>query len=272
MSGRWSIGRAAGFRSRPVKPLAAGASAMQRLLRAVAAGRVTPREAFERLRALPYEHLGVARLDTHRVVRRGFPEVVLCEGKQPAHVERIVEAMLHRRGTVLLTRVSPALCRRLMVRFPQLQFDDVARLMWWKPSAAARRRPKAVIPVVTAGTADVPVAEEAAVTLQVMGHQPERIYDVGVAGVHRLLHVLPRLRRARVVVVAAGMDGALPSVVSGLVAGPVVAVPTSVGYGANLRGLSALLAMLNSCSPGVAVVNIDNGFGAGYLAATIAAG
>ena len=243
---------------------------IRHLLRAVAAGRVGPRDAFERLRAFPYEHLGVARLDTHRAARRGFPEVVLCEGKRPEDVERIVAAMLRRSDTLLLTRVTASLRQRLAERFPQLHADDAARVMWWHPRSVARRHRRGTIPVVTAGTADVPVAEEAAVTLQVMGYRPERIYDVGVAGVHRLLEVLPRLRRARVLVVAAGMDGALPSVVSGLVAKPVIAVPTSIGYGASLRGLSALLAMLNSCSPGVAVVNIDNGFGAGYLAAIIA--
>ncbi len=244
--------------------------ALQRLLRSVAAGRVGAREAFERLRAFPYERLGIARLDTHRLVRRGFPEVVLCEGKRPEHVERIVHAMLRRRETLLLTRTSATLRRRLAARFPQLRSDETSRLMWWCRRPAGRGRRRWTIPVVTAGTADVTVAEEAAVTLEVLGYRPERVYDVGVAGVHRLLHVLPRLRRAKVLIVAAGMDGALPSVVSGLVRAPVIAVPTSVGYGANLRGLSALLTMLNSCSPGVAVVNIDNGFGAGYLAALVA--
>lgn len=242
---------------------------LQRLLRAVAAGRLSPRAAVQRLRAFPFEPLGVARLDTHRALRRGFPEVVLCEGKRPEHVERIVEAFLRRRETVLVTRVPEAVRQRLAERFPQLRGDAVARLMWWRPRPG-RGRTRRAIPVVTAGTADVAVAEEAAVTLQVLGCRPERLYDVGVAGVHRLLHILPRLRRARVVLVVAGMDGVLPSVVSGLIGRPVIAVPTSIGYGANLRGLSALLTMLNSCSPGIAVVNIDNGFGAAYLAALIA--
>lgn len=223
-------------------------------------------EALARLREFPTADLGFARLDLHRELRSGFPEVVFCEGKEPEQVAAIFARLVDSGGSVLATRVPPELAARLVERHPEAVHHPQARIV------AVPRSPRRTIGkilVVTAGTADIPVAEEAAVTAETMGHRVERLYDVGVAGLHRLLAQQKRLYEARVVVVAAGMDGALASVVAGLVDKPVVAVPTSVGYGASFRGLAALLSMLNACAAGVAVVNIDNGFGAGWLAGKI---
>src|SRR5438309_2001395 len=198
----------------------------------------------EALRDLPYEDLGFAKVDSHRDLRRGFPEVVLCLGKTPSRIVEIVRHMSRNHNLVLATRASAPIAKRL--------------------KDALTGTP--VVYHVTAGTSDIPVAEEAAVTSELMGSKVTRLYDVGVAGVHRVLDRRDLLRKAKVIVVVAGMEGALPSVVAGLVDVPVIAVPTSVGYGASFDGMAALLGMMNSCAPGVAVVNIDNGFGAGYLA------
>ena len=219
------------------------------------------------LRDLPYQDLGFAKIDHHRSIRRGFPEVVLGEGKSPEQVASIGEALLQRSDRLLVTRASPEAFSTLSRSVPDAIYDETARAIVVDRRKSRRRIPGLL--VVCAGTADVPVACEAIVTAELMDCEVQRLFDVGVAGVHRLLDHLPTIHKARVIVVVAGMEGALPSVVGGLVRVPVIAVPTSVGYGASFQGLSALLAMLNSCAPGVAVVNIDNGFGAGYVAALI---
>lgn len=237
------------------------------LLLAVREGRVTPEEAVESLRTLPYEDLGFARVDHHRALRRGFPEVVYGGGKTPEQVAAIVERIAGRGQNVLVTRAAPDVHRQVAALRPEARYHEAARCL-----TVAVRPPPALagrVAVVCAGTSDTPVAEEAAVTAEFHGATVDRIYDVGIAGLHRLLDQAEIIRRARVVIVAAGMEGALPSVVAGLVEAPLIALPTSVGYGASFQGLAALLAMLNSCASGVAVVNIDNGFGAGYMACCI---
>lgn len=239
-----------------------------RLLRQVREGKVSIADAVERLRSLPFEDLGFAKVDHHRALRTGFPEVIYCSGKTPEQVVAIAQRIRARGHIVLATRCSEAVCEALSEAFPEAAHHHQARItVVGKPRRPSpRAKPVAVL---TAGTADVPVAEEAAVTAETLGCRVERVYDVGVAGIHRLLGHLDLLNRARVIVVVAGMEGALPSVVGGLVSVPVIAVPTSVGYGASFEGLSALLTMLNSCAAGIAVVNIDNGFGAGYFAALL---
>lgn len=212
----------------------------------------------------PYEELGWAKLDTHRLSRRGLPEVIFAEGKSPQQLKQIIRRLLLRKHPILLTRLSAAHFEAIRTSCPALAYHPVARIAFQPPPNA--RRLKGLVAVLTGGTSDIPVAEEAALTLEWLGSRPVKLYDVGVAGVHRLLSHLALLRRARVIVVAAGMEGALASVVGGLVACPVVAVPTSVGYGASFQGIAPLLTMMNSCAPGVGVVNIDNGFGAGMLA------
>jgi hypothetical protein len=246
-------------------------AALERLLGDVRDGAVTPAQALERLRDLPYEDLGFAKVDHHRALRRGFPEVVFGAGKTAAQVEAIVGRIAERGQGVLVTRTMPDVHDRLRERFPAARFHADARCLTVPGTAEPALLPGRAA-VVCAGTSDVPVAEEAALTLEFHGAAVERVYDVGVAGLHRLLDRTPALRECHVIVVAAGMEGALPSVVGGLVDAPVIAVPTSIGYGASFQGLAALLAMLNSCASGVGVVNIDNGFGAGYLAALILRG
>lgn len=236
------------------------------LLEGVRAGTVSVVEAEGVLRRKPFEDLGYARLDTHRRLRSGFPEVVFCQGKADEHLVRIFETLHRANGEVLGTRATAEQYELVRKILPNAKFDPISRtIRCEKPEKPRRGR----IVVCTAGTADLPVAEEAACTAEFFGRNVERLYDVGVSGLHRLLARLETLQSARCIVVAAGMEGALASVVGGLVACPVVAVPTSVGYGASFGGLSALLTMLNSCANGVAVVNIDNGYGAGYLAAQI---
>ena len=214
------------------------------------------------------EDLGFALVDHARTARAGFPEVVYGDGKSPQQIAEIAEAVLGRSGVVLATRIDEGTFVEISRRIPDAQYNGLARLTW-----ADRRPPLDLAPgvvVASAGTSDLAVSEEAVVTARLMGCEVSQLKDVGVAGLHRLVKRLPALREARVVVAVAGMEGALPSVVAGLISAPVIAVPTSVGYGASYGGIAALLAMLNSCAPGVAVVNIDNGFGAGYMAATIA--
>ncbi len=211
--------------------------------------------------------MGFANLDTDRNKRRGFPEVIYAPGKSDRQLRAIAKKIILSRQTLLVTRLKEESFVFLKESFPALKYNPQARIAYLRLKDP--HPPKGLAVVVSAGTSDIPVAEEASCVLEIMGNKVKRLYDVGVAGVHRLMDKRHILRRAKVIVVAAGMEGALPSVVSGLVAVPVIAVPTSVGYGANLKGLSALLTMLNSCSPGIAVVNIDNGFGAGYLAAMI---
>ncbi len=236
---------------------------LKRLLRNLQSGTVGLAAAVERLRTLPYEDLGFASVDHHRSIRQGFPEVVFCEGKTRAQIVAIARDLLKKGGPLLATRVEPDVAAALGRLDRRAVYHDLARVV-----VIQRRKPelRGDILVVTAGTADIPVAEEAKVTAEVMGSRVESLYDVGVAGIHRVLGQQDRLLRARVLVVVAGMDGVLPSVVGGLVDRPVVAVPTSRGYGASFGGLAALLTMLNSCASGVGVMNIDNGFGAGCLA------
>ncbi len=238
------------------------------LLRKVRTGKVSIEDAIGKLRALPYEDLGYAKIDHHRALRTGFPEVIYCAGKTTPQIVEIAKRIVARHHVALCTRCAPEVYAAAAEALPDVVYYDVARIMvvGKPPRISGTAKP---IAVVTAGTADVPVAEEAAITAETMGCRVERIYDVGVAGLHRLLRHSERLQQAEVIVVVAGMEGALASVVGGLVSAPVVAVPTSVGYGASFQGLAALLTMLNSCASGVTVVNIDNGFGAGYFAALL---
>jgi NCAIR mutase (PurE)-related protein len=238
------------------------------LLEQVRSGQMDVDAALGELRSLPFENLdGFATLDHHRSLRNGFPEVVFGQGKQPGQVVSIVRRLSERNDKVLVTRVDQSMADEIRAELPELTYHPLPRLLVLDHSTTTEKHPGVL--VVTAGTADMPVAEEAVITSELMGNAVERMFDVGVAGIHRLLSQTERLWRANVVVVVAGMDGALPSVVGGLISAPVIAVPTSVGYGASFNGLSALLTMLNSCATGVAVVNIDNGFGAGYLASII---
>jgi pyridinium-3,5-biscarboxylic acid mononucleotide synthase len=243
------------------------AEQLQALLADVAAGRLTPTRALERLRHLPFEDLAFARIDHHRELRQGHPEVVFCEGKTPEQILLICERLQAASGSFLGTRASEAVASLLQKRFPAMEWNQLARTVHLRGT----RLPKVegTILVVSAGTSDLPVAEEAAVVADAFGHQVDRLIDVGVAGLHRLLAANDQLNRARVVIVVAGMEGALPSVVGGMISAPVIAVPTSVGYGASFGGLAALLGMLNSCAAGVTVVNIDNGFGAAAAASRI---
>ncbi|MBI4282310.1 MAG: nickel pincer cofactor biosynthesis protein LarB [Chloroflexi bacterium] len=240
---------------------------LEELLLQVQRGQLGVRGALDRLRILPFEDLGFAKIDHHRALRKGFPEVVYAPGKSLEQLAQIAQRMAETSSRVLITRADPETYARIREVLPEAQYNELARAIVLKRGNQAPPVPGVLI--VAAGTADLPVAEEAAVTAELMGNEVERIWDVGIAGVHRLLEHLPLLQKARVVVAVAGMEGALPSLVGGLVAAPVIAVPTSVGYGASFQGLAALLAMLNSCSPGIAVVNIDNGFGAGYMAGII---
>lgn len=221
------------------------------------------------MKDLPYEDLDFAKVDHHRALRKGFPEVIFGQGKTPEQIASIAEALLRRSAQLLVTRASPDAYDAVAAAVPDAEYRAVARCIVVDRRPAPDRKGVPGALVVCAGTADLPVASEAVVTAEAMGCDVERVFDVGVAGLHRLLSQLPSLHRARVIVAVAGMEGALPSVVGGLVQAPVIAVPTSVGYGASFDGLAALLAMLNSCASGIGVVNIDNGFGAGYLAALI---
>jgi pyridinium-3,5-biscarboxylic acid mononucleotide synthase len=251
--------------------MAMTASDLRALLDGVAEGRVSPADAERHvlgaLQASPFQDLGFARVDHHRVIRQGFPEVILGLGKTPTQVAAIASAIAARGGTVLITRANKATYDAVREALPLAVYHPVASLITLRQEDVARG--KGAVLVVAAGTSDLAVAEEAALTADLMGNDVERLYDVGVAGLHRLIGERERLGRARVIIVVAGMEGALPSVVSGLVGVPVIAVPTSVGYGASFGGVAALLGMLNSCASGVVVVNIDNGFGAASVASLI---
>jgi len=237
---------------------------LRELLENVRTGQVNPEDAMARLRSFPYEDLGFARLDSHRSLRKGFPEVIFCPGKTTEQIVQIVDRIRSREGRVLAARAAPEVAEAVQAAFPDATYHAAARMV--AVGDPAPRSGRGTVLVVSAGTADIPVADEAAVTAEMMGSPVERLYDVGVAGIHRLFDNHERLFAANVLVVVAGMEGALASVVAGLVDRPIIAVPTSIGYGASFGGLSALLTMLNSCSPGMSVVNIDNGFGAGYQA------
>jgi pyridinium-3,5-biscarboxylic acid mononucleotide synthase len=241
------------------------------LLEGVRTGNLTPEAARDRLlqyvRQAPYEDLGFARVDHHRALRQGFPEVVFGQGKTPDQIAAVAERLVSAGQSLLVTRTGQEAYEAVVKAVPDARFHEMARCITW--DAGNTPRGTGTILIAAAGTADLPVAEEAAVTAELMGNCIDRLYDVGVAGLHRLLSQHARVTAARVIIVAAGMEGALPSVVAGLVSVPVIAVPTSVGYGASFGGLTALLGMLNSCAIGVSVVNIDNGFGAAAIASSI---
>jgi len=239
-----------------------------KLLQAVAAGAQTPQRAAQQLEHLACQDLGYAHVDHHRSLRKGFPEVIYGEGKSAEQIAGIMQCMSSQENLILATRVDSGKAREVQARLPDTQYHPDARMLVWS-SASPASRGRGTILVIAAGTSDLPVAMEAVITAQAMGNRVEKVIDVGVAGIHRLFRHREMLERASVLIVVAGMEGALPSVVAGMVSRPVIAVPTSIGYGVSLSGLTALFAMLNSCSSNVAVVNIDNGFGAGYVAAMI---
>jgi NCAIR mutase (PurE)-related protein len=241
---------------------------LEDLLKKVKSGKTTVDEAMVELKSLPFEDLGFTRIDHHRSLRKGFPEVIWGEGKTPGQILSIMRQLKRKDQNILITRLQEKQAKAIQKVFPKSRYYPKCKVLTYL-THPIQSEGKGTILVITAGTTDIPVAEEAAVTAQFMGNRAETLYDVGVAGIHRLLSERQRLEAARVLIVVAGMEGALPSVVGGLVDRPVIAVPTSVGYGTSFGGITALLAMLNSCASGVAVVNIDNGFGAGCLASLI---
>ena len=243
--------------------------ALRDLLRQVAQGSLSADEAERRIAWAPVQDLCIARIDHHRALRQGYPEVVFGAGKTPEHVLRIVEHLAERGDGFLVTRAAGEAAERVRERFGEVEWNSLARTLYLAPATPFQPSTRGTILVACAGTSDLPVAEEAVVTATALGNPVERLNDVGVAGLHRILGAAEVLDRAAVIIVVAGMEGALPSVVGGLVSVPVIAVPTSVGYGAAFGGLAALLGMLNSCASGVTVVNIDNGFGAAFAASRI---
>jgi NCAIR mutase (PurE)-related protein len=240
---------------------------IKKILLEVQEGKSSVDSAMDKLRDLPFEDLGFAKIDHHRQLRTGYPEVIFCAGKTTEQIIKIVERMYDKGSNILGTRATEEVFRQIQAIYTETTYNSEARAFVIKKIPVEET--STYISLITAGTADIPVAEEAAVTAEIFGNKVERIYDVGVAGIHRLYQRLDVIRGGKVIIAVAGMEGALASVVGGLVDKPIIAVPTSVGYGANFQGLSALLTMLNSCSAGVSVVNIDNGFGAGYIAGMI---
>jgi NCAIR mutase (PurE)-related protein len=237
------------------------------ILEQISQGKLDVASAMEKLKELPYKDLGHTKLDNHRELRTGYPEVIFCQGKTPEQVRSIMEYMNTRKINILGTRANAEIYNAVRESLPAARYNELSKTI---TIVNEKVKPtKTFISILTAGTSDIPVAEEAASTAEIFGNKVERFFDVGVAGIHRLYDNLGQIRKARVVIVIAGMEGALPSIVGGLIDKPIIAVPTSVGYGANFKGLSALLGMLTSCASGVSVVNIDNGFGAGYLASMI---
>lgn len=230
-------------------------------------GELSVAETLEKLAFFPYEEVGFAKIDHHRTLRKGFPEVIFGQGKTPEQVSAIAERLISHSECLLVTHADQEVFTSLKKIISDASYNTLSRTIVVNRAKGVRSRPG--ITVVCGGTADIPVAEEAVVTAEIMGNRVEKVFDVGVAGIHRLLDKVALLRKSRVLVVVAGMEGALPSVIGGLVPAPIIAVPTSIGYGASFKGLAPLLTMLNSCAPGVAVVNIDNGFGAGYMASLI---
>jgi NCAIR mutase (PurE)-related protein len=239
---------------------------IEKILQQFKSGQLETEEVLEKLKHFPYDDLGFAKIDNQRQLRKGFPEVIFCQGKTLEQISKIAKRIKETGGKVVATRAVPEVYQEIKKIIPDVNYFKEARIVAVEEKKKVSSK---FILVVSGGTADIPVAEEAAVIAELMGNKVERLYDVGVAGLHRLLTNSKKLLDANVLIVAAGMEGALPSVVGGLVNKPIIAVPTSVGYGASFHGLSALLTMLNSCAPGLAVVNIDNGFGAGYMASLI---
>jgi NCAIR mutase (PurE)-related protein len=239
---------------------------LRSILAEVQTGGKSIEDAVEELKRLPYEDLGFAKIDHHRALRNGYPEVIFCQGKTITQVITIMKSLVRNNPIVLATRANPELFHEVKKAIPDVKYYELGRIIEYQKAALPK---KGTVLVISAGTADLPVAEEAAITADALGHQVEKLYDVGVAGIHRLLDNYDILHQARAIIVVAGMEGALASVVAGLVEVPVIGVPTSVGYGASFHGLAPLLTMLNSCANGVGVVNIDNGFGAAALASAI---
>lgn len=241
---------------------------LEELMKMVKNDEIEIEDAVEKISSLDITELGFANIDNHRAVRVGYPEVIYCEGKTNEQAIEIIKAMLSKSDSNILgTRANKEIYNEIVAIEPKAQYNDISRTLWIKREC--KELTESYIAVVTAGTSDIPIAEEAAITCEVFGNKVERVYDVGVAGIHRLFNRLDIIRGAKVVIVIAGMEGALASVVGGLIDKPLIAVPTSVGYGTNFNGLTALLTMLNSCASGITVVNIDNGFGAGYSASMI---
>ena len=241
---------------------------VRKLLEAVKNDDIDIDTAVNKLKDLPYQDLGYANIDHHREIRNGYPEVIYCEGKTDEHIIGIVDVLLKKDSNVLGTRCRKETYEKLKEIYDNVEYDELSKVLMIK-THEVKENGKGTIMILAAGTSDIHVADEAYYTAKFLGNKVERIYDVGVAGIHRLLDKMERIQQARVIIAVAGMEGALPSVVGGMVDVPVIAVPTSVGYGTSFGGITALLAMLNSCASGISVVNIDNGFGAGYLASTI---
>jgi len=240
---------------------------MKKILQDFKSGKIKMKEVLNKIKSLPFEDLDFVKVDTHRVIRKGFSEVIFCQGKTIIQIMKIIEIMSKQNHNILATKANKKIYEEVKKIYKNAEYNESAKTIVIKKEKIKLKKGKILI--LSAGTADIPVAEEAAVTAQIMGNTIDKIYDVGVAGIHRLLKNKEKIFKANVIIVVAGMDGALASVVGGLVSRPVIAVPTSIGYGTSFKGISPLLTMLNSCSPGVVVVNIDNGFGAGYFASLI---
>lgn len=243
-------------------------NALENLLTAVSNGSESVEDATERLKNITSEDIEYAHIDHHRCLRKGFPEVIFGEGKTAGQIEGIMEKMIAQENVVLVTRIDAEKAEKVQSRFPDSRFHEAAKMLIWKKGEIPVTGNGDIL-IISAGTSDIPVAMEASLTAEAMGNTVETIIDVGVAGIHRLFKYHEKIKQASIIIVVAGMEGALPSVVAGMVQAPVIAVPTSVGYGVSLNGMTALFGMLNSCSSNIAVVNIDNGFGAGYMASSI---
>lgn len=240
---------------------------MKKILQDYKKGKIDLSTVLDKIKTLPYEDLGFAKIDTHRIIRKGFPETVFCKGKTISQIIKILESMSKDGYNILATKANNKIYAAVKKIYPDAEYNKIAKTIVIRREKIKTKKGK--ILVITAGTSDIPVAEEAVVTAELMGNKVEKIYDVGVAGVHRLLDIKDKIFKANVIVVVAGMDGALASIVGGLTSKPVIAVPTSVGYGASFKGVAPLLTMLNTCAEGVVVANIDNGFGAGYFASLV---
>jgi len=237
---------------------------MKKILQDYKNGKISLSEVLDKLKNLPYEDLGFAKIDNHRLLRKGFPETVFCPGKTIDQIIKIVETMSNKNHNILLTKAEKKVFNALKKKYHDAEYNEAAKVIVIRKEK--KKSSKGNILIITAGTSDIPIAEEAFVTAELMGNKVEKVYDVGVAGVHRLFDIKDKIFNANVVIVVAGMEGALASIVGGLTSKPVIAVPTSIGYGASFKGIAPLLTMMNSCAEGVVVVNIDNGFGAGYFA------
>lgn len=245
-------------------------SALHELLQALSEKRVSVEDAMKKLKDMPFHDLGFAKIDHHRALRKGFPEVIFCQGKTPDHILAIAQEQVENNETLFGTRAKPEILEMIKKEIPNVECNELANCFWWKsPHWKARENTKGTIIIASAGTADASVAEEARCTVELLGHPCKQLHDVGVAGIHRLFSYKEDLNNASAIIAVAGMEGALPSVIAGYVSCPVIGVPTSVGYGSHLNGMVPLFAMLNSCASGLTVVNIDNGFGAGYAAVLI---